>query len=136
MTAMTSLSIREPALDQLLTPRNAALIIIDFQPVQVSSIRSMDQELLIHNVVRVARLATLYDLPIVLSTVNAATGVNKPTMPQLQEVLTGIEPTDRTSINAWEDAEFVRPVQGDRSPKADHGATCGRPTRSTRPSPP
>jgi hypothetical protein len=41
---MTSSQIvRDPLEDHLLTPRNAALLIIDFQPVQVSSIASMDR---------------------------------------------------------------------------------------------
>ena len=38
---MTSFAeIRDPEGDHLLTPRNAAVVIIDFQPVQVSSIAS------------------------------------------------------------------------------------------------
>ena len=108
---MTSLPIRDQVLDHLLTPKNAALVIIDFQPIQVRSIKSMDHDLLVHNVVRVARLATLYGLPIVLSTVNVKTGVNEPTIPELTAVLNGAEPLDRTTINAWEDAEFVAAVE-------------------------
>ena len=41
---MTSEPVRDPFAGHLLTPQNCALIIIDYQPVQVSSIRSMDQE--------------------------------------------------------------------------------------------
>ena len=41
---MTSEPVRDPFADHLLAPQNCALIIIDYQPVQVSSIRSMDQE--------------------------------------------------------------------------------------------
>ena len=108
---MTSFQpIRSPLDDHLLTPENAALVIIDFQPVQVASITSMDRRGLVANVVAVARTATLYGLPIVLSSVNVKTGRNQPTIHQLQEVLPGIEAIDRTSINAWEDAEFVAAV--------------------------
>ena len=35
--------IRDPKNDHLLSPENAALIIIDYQPIQISSIKSMDQ---------------------------------------------------------------------------------------------
>ena len=35
-------TIRDPATDYLLTPQNSALIIIDYQPTQVNSIKSMD----------------------------------------------------------------------------------------------
>ena len=44
---MASEPIRDPVSDHLLTPQNAALIIIDYQPVQVNSIASMDRQKLI-----------------------------------------------------------------------------------------
>ena len=62
---MASEPIRDPVKDQLLTPKNAALIIIDYQPVQVNSIASMDRQLLITNIVGVARIGLAYGLPIV-----------------------------------------------------------------------
>jgi hypothetical protein len=37
---MTSLPIREQTNDHLLTPKNCALLVIDYQPVQVGSIWS------------------------------------------------------------------------------------------------
>lgn len=40
-------TIRDPVQDKLLTPENAAMIIIDFQPVQVSSVTSRDRHLLV-----------------------------------------------------------------------------------------
>lgn len=102
---------RDPQADDLLTPMNAALLIIDFQPVQVASIVSMERRELIANVVAVARAATLYGVPVVLSTVNVASGRNAPTVRQLQEVLPGVTPIDRTAINAWEDEDFVAAVK-------------------------
>jgi nicotinamidase-related amidase len=108
---MTSLPIRDQVNDHLLTPKNATLIIIDFQPVQFSSIASMDRRLLVDNIVRVAKIGRAYGLPIVLSTVNVNTGINKPIIHQLQAVLDGIEPLDRTTINAWEDEKFVKAVK-------------------------
>ena len=39
------------------------------------------------------------------------TGRNQPTIHQIVEVLTGVEPIDRTSINAWEGENFVRAVK-------------------------
>ena len=103
--------IRDPVADELLTPENAALVIIDFQPVQVASIVSMERRELVANVVAVARTAKLYGLPVVLSTVNVTTGLNSPTIRQLTEVLADIEAIDRTSINAWEDEDFVAAVK-------------------------
>jgi len=103
---MTSLPSRDQAEDHLLTPNDCALIVIDYQPIQVGSIASMDRRDLVMNIVAVARTAKLYGVPIVLSTVNVKTGANQPTIPQLANVLDGMEALDRTTINAWEDAEF------------------------------
>src|SRR4029077_5275962 len=108
---MRSLPIRDQAEDHLLTPKNCALVVIDYQPIQVGSIASMDRRALVRNIVAVARTAKVYGLPIVLSTVNVRTGANQPTIPQLAKVLDGVEALDRTTINAWEDREFVTAVE-------------------------
>jgi nicotinamidase-related amidase len=102
---MTSQPIRDQVDDHLLTPKNSALLIIDYQPLQVSSIVSMDRRTLVANIVAVAKVAKLYALPIVLSTVNVKTGANAPTIHQVAEVLAGIDAFDRTTINAWEDEQ-------------------------------
>ena len=67
---MASEPIRDPQKDLLLTPKNSAFVIIDYQPVQVNSIASMDRQLLVHNIVGAAKAAVAYGLPIVHSTVN------------------------------------------------------------------
>lgn len=103
--------IRDPIADHMLSPENAALVIIDFQPVQVGSIVTMNKRLLVHNVVALARTAKLYGLPVILSTVNVATGRNTPTIHQITDVLPDMLPIDRTSINAWEDDDFVAAVK-------------------------
>lgn len=109
---MTSYAtIRNPVADHLLTPQNAAVLIIDYQPVQVSSIASRDKRQLVANITALARIARLYQLPTVLATVNVATGLNQPTIHQLTEVLDGVPIIDRTSINAWEDQDFVAAVK-------------------------
>ena len=108
---MTSEAIRNPVKDHLLTPQNSAFIVIDYQPVQVNSIASMDRQLLINNIVGAAKAAVAYGLPIVHSTVNVKTGVNKPPIPQLRKVLSKFPTYDRTTINSWEDVEFRKAVK-------------------------
>jgi nicotinamidase-related amidase len=108
---MTSEATRDPVKDQLLTPQNSAMIIIDYQPVQVTSVASMDRQKLVSNIVAVTRTAKLYGLPIVLSTVNVKTGRNQSTIHQLQDILPGVASIDRTTINAWEDVEFNKAVK-------------------------
>lgn len=107
---MSSFPIRDPKADHLLTPENSALIIIDYQPVQIESINSMSRSQLINNIIYVAKLAKLYKLPVILSTVNVQTKINKPTIPAITNILSGVPAYDRTSINAWEDKEFYSAV--------------------------
>jgi nicotinamidase-related amidase len=103
--------IRDPATDHLLTPQNAAFIIIDYQPVQVQSISSMDRQEMLNNIAAISQAALLYKLPIVHSTVNVKTGLNRPPVPHVANVLEGIPTYDRTSINSWEDDEFRAAVK-------------------------
>ena len=46
---MTSAPVRDPVADHLLTPRNAAFLLIDYQPAQLAGVRSMDRDLLLKN---------------------------------------------------------------------------------------
>jgi nicotinamidase-related amidase len=107
---MASEPIRDPLTDTLLTPENSALVVIDYQPSQVQAVKSMDQELLVRNIVSVARTATTFGLPVVLSTVNVANGQGH-TVPELKEVLAESVEIDRTQLNAWEDVEFRQAVE-------------------------
>jgi nicotinamidase-related amidase len=102
---------RDPVTDPLLTPKNSALIIIDYQPLQVTSIKSMDRDAMIRNIVAVAKIGRAFSLPIVHSTVNVKSGRNRPPIAQLRKVLGDLPTFDRTSINAWEDVEFAQAVK-------------------------
>jgi len=103
--------IRDPISDHLITPQNSAMVVIDYQPAQVGAVRSMDRDLLVKNIVSTVKLARVFGLPIVHSTVNVKSGRGKPTVSPLAELLGDDPPLDRTSINAWEDADFVRAVR-------------------------
>jgi len=102
--------VRDPLADRLLTPQDSALVVIDYQPSQVQTVTSMDQRLLIDNVVSVARLAKTFNLPGVLSTVNVAHGQG-PTVPELRTVLENSPEIDRTEINSWENDDFRNAVE-------------------------
>ncbi|CDZ79297.1 Isochorismatase [Legionella massiliensis] len=108
---MTSSAMRDQKSDWLLTPENSALIIIDYQPVQVNTIASMDRQTLVNNIAGVAKAGVTYGLPIIHSSANVSTGLNTPPIHQLREVLHEYPTYDRTSINAWEDTEFRQAVK-------------------------
>ena len=108
---MTSQPIRDPIADHLLTPQNSALLVIDYQPPQLSAVKSMNKDLLMKNAASTIKVVQTFDsLPIIHSTVNVGTGENQPTLPPLDELLKNYEPVDRTSVNSWEDTEFVEAV--------------------------
>src|SRR6266508_2074998 len=111
VTRMSSGTIRDPLTDHLITPQNAALVLIDYQPAQFATVRSMDPELLLKNIVSTVNTARTFGLPIVHSTVNVASGQGKPTVPELAGLLEDSPPVDRTSINSWEDVDFVAAVR-------------------------
>ena len=108
---MTSQPIRDPLADHLVTPQNAALVVIDYQPSQFATVRSMDPDLLRRNVVATVKTARAFGLPMVHSTVNVASGQQQPTVPELAELLEDNAALDRTTVNSWEDTEFVQAVR-------------------------
>jgi nicotinamidase-related amidase len=71
----------------------------------------MDPALLLDNIVSTVKTAELFGLPIIHSTVNVSSGQSKPTVPELAELLEDSPPIDRTTINSWEDADFVAAVR-------------------------
>jgi len=111
MTKTEPEPVRDPAGDHLLTPRNCVLALIDFQPSQYSTVTSTTREEIDLNVVALCRLATSYDVPVVLSTVGVDLGVNEGIVPAIRDELPGVEEIDRTGVNAWEDPDFRAAIE-------------------------
>ena len=103
---MTSAPVRDPLSDHLITPQNAAFLLIDYQPSQLAGVHSMDRDLLLKNAVSTVRTVKAFDVPIVHSTINVASGRGQPTLPELADLLTDDKSLDRTTTNSWEDIEF------------------------------
>ena len=108
---MTTQLSRDPTTDHLLTPENAALLLIDYQPQLVDGTRSINREALINNVVAMAKTAKMFDLPVVLSTIGVGAGYQEDTIEELRAVLSDVETIDRTAVNAWEQEEFRAAVE-------------------------
>ena len=103
---MTSAPVRDPLSDHLITPQNAAFLLIDYQPSQLAGVHSTDRDLLLKNAVSTVRTVKAFDVPVVHSTINVASGRGQPTLPGLAGLLTDDKPLDRTTTNSWEDIEF------------------------------
>jgi nicotinamidase-related amidase len=94
------------------TYSDCALVLIDYQNEMFEVIRSeTDAELVELNVRLLAKAAKAFDMPIVLSTVGVGYGINGPTLPRILAELEGIEPMDRSSMNAFEDVAFRAAVE-------------------------
>jgi nicotinamidase-related amidase len=107
---MASAPVRDRLGDHLITPENAAFVLIDYQPSQFATVRSIDTDLLLKNAVSTVKAVRTFDVPIVHSTVNVANGQGG-TVPELAELLEGFPPIDRTSVNSWEDVDFLAAVR-------------------------
>lgn len=65
---------------------------------------------IVNNVVGLAKAAKVFNVPTILTTV-VRKSFSGPLFPELSEVFPGVEPIDRTSMNSWEDAAFVKEVR-------------------------
>lgn len=109
---MNSVIIRDQVADPLITPKNAALVRIDYQVSQLATVRSMGTDLLLKNIVSTTvKTAKTFGVPIVHSTVNAASRQVGATVPELAALLDGYPSIDRTTANSWEDVDFVAAVR-------------------------
>lgn len=101
---------------ELISPENSALLLIDHEPQMVFGVGSTDRQLLINNVEALAKSAKMFNIPTVLTTVAAKTFSGQ-ILPEIQRVFPDIKPIDRTSMNSWEDENFVKAVKATGRPK-------------------
>ena len=102
--------IRDTKNDWLLTAENAVLALIDYQPEQYAGVRSIDHAELMVNVTTLGRVATAFELPVILTTVYVKHGMTG-TNPELRAALPGVPEIDRTTMNSWEDPDFHAAVK-------------------------
>ena len=97
--------------DPFLSPTNAVLILIDYQPPILMGVRNIDHADLINNTTGLIKTAVLYDLPIIFS--HVAVGLNgyDPMIKELRELAPNAVSIDRTNVNAWEEPEFVAAIE-------------------------
>lgn len=92
------------------TPQNCALALIDFQPAMYFGVQSHDRLPIMHNAVILAKAAKLFNIPTILSTVAKDT-FSGPLAPEIISVFKDHKIIDRTSINAWGDANFRKAIE-------------------------
>ena len=94
----------------LLTPDNCVVTLIDLQPQMLFGVANFDRQAIINNNVALSKAARVFDMPVVLSTVETK-GFSGNMWPQIQAVFPKLVPIERTSMNSWDDENFVAAVK-------------------------
>ncbi|MET0499022.1 MAG: hydrolase [Steroidobacteraceae bacterium] len=94
---------------KLLTPRDHALIMIDFQSQMAFATHSIDGASLRNNAALVANTAAGFGVSTILTTV-AAKSFSGPMFEEVTAAFPGQALLDRTSMNSWEDAAVIAQV--------------------------
>lgn len=92
------------ASNNLLTPDNHALLLIDHQYLQLLTLRSHQASQVISNVQGVAKAAKLFKVPTLLTTAFAE---RQELIKEVQDIFPDQVPVDRTTLNSWEDSRVV-----------------------------
>src|ERR1700716_1525585 len=106
---MTQSPVLKNGLNALLTPEESVLVLIDHQPFQFANLHSHEPAMIVNNVVALAKVAKIFKVPTVLTTVVADRGGKL--IKAVQDVFPEQQPIDRTWINTWEDSRVVDAVK-------------------------
>src|ERR1700744_3311766 len=93
----------------LLTPDNCVVAIIDLQPQMLFGVSNFDRQSIRNNNLVLCKAAKTFEVPVVLSTVETK-AFSGNMWPQIQAVFPRQSPIERTSMNSWDDANFVAAI--------------------------
>lgn len=94
---------------QLLTPKDHALILIDFQSQMSFATHSIDAITLRNNAALISHAAASFKVPAILTTV-AEKSFSGPMFSEITDAFPEQALLDRTSMNTWEDAAVIKQV--------------------------
>jgi nicotinamidase-related amidase len=94
----------------LLTPDNCVVALIDHQPQMLFGTSNFDRQGIINNAVALAKAARVFEVPVVLTTVETK-AFSGNLWPQIRAVFPDQEPIERSSMNSWDDKNFVAAIQ-------------------------
>jgi nicotinamidase-related amidase len=94
----------------LLTPDNCIVTIIDLQPQMLFGVANFDRQTVINNNLILGKASRVFDVPVVLSTVETK-GFSGYIWPQIQAVFPNQTPIERSTMNSWDDRNFVSAVE-------------------------
>jgi nicotinamidase-related amidase len=94
----------------LLTPDNCVVALIDHQPQMLFGVSNFDRQSIINNTVALAKATQVFDVPVVLTTVETKSFSGN-IWPQIKAVFPNQETIERTSMNSWDDKNFVAAIE-------------------------
>lgn len=94
----------------LLTPDNCVVAIIDLQPQMLFGVNDADRQAIINNNLVLAKASRVFEVPVVLSTVETKS-FSGYVWPQIQAVLPRQIPIERSTMNSWDDRNFVGAIE-------------------------
>jgi nicotinamidase-related amidase len=94
----------------LLTPDNCVVAILDLQPQMLFGVANFDRQTIINNNVALSKAAKVFEVPVVLSTVETKSFSGN-MWPQIQAIFPNQTPIERTSMNSWDDKNFVAAIE-------------------------
>ena len=99
-------------LEALLRPEDSILVLIDHQPYQFANLHSHEPTMIINNVIALAKLARVFNVPTILTSVIEERGGYL--IKGLLDVFPEQKPINRTFINTWEDPKVTDIVKKSR----------------------
>ena len=94
----------------LLTPDNCVITLIDHQPQMMFGVGGVDRESIINHTVALGKAARVFDVPVVLTTVETKSFSGN-LWPQIRAVFPEQPAIERSSMNAWDDKNFVAAIK-------------------------
>jgi nicotinamidase-related amidase len=94
----------------LLTPDNCVVCLVDLQPQMLFGVNGVDRQTVINSNVMLAKAAKVFEVPIVLSTVETKSFSGQ-IWPQVRAVFPDQPLIERTSMNSWDDSNFVTAIE-------------------------
>ncbi|SHO53476.1 hydrolase [Desulfopila aestuarii] len=94
----------------LLTKENCAVVFIDHQPQMTFGVSNIDRQLLVNNVLMLAKGAKEYGVPVILTAVETES-FSGYIWPELMDIFPGLQPIERSSMNSWDDEKFKAAIR-------------------------